>query len=283
MRILVYSSNPYTKEMLTQANADNEHEFEFSDARLDSKTAALSKEYAGVCCFVDDTLNKKVLEKLHQQGVQLILLRCTGFNHVDLQEVERLGLTVMRVADYSPHSVAEFAVGIILNLNRKIHRAYNRVHEGNFLLDGLLGFDLYGKTVGVVGTGKIGTVFATIMRGFGCQVLACDINPNSDCEAMGVVYTDLDSLLSQSDIVSLHLPLTPDSFHLINKQRLAQMKKNALLINTSRGAIIDAHDLIVALKKRQLAGVGLDVYEEESHLFYQDLRDQIIDDDTFSR
>ncbi|ODS24500.1 hydroxyacid dehydrogenase [Candidatus Endobugula sertula] len=283
MRVLVYSANEYTKDMLLTANANNEHQFDFTETRLEAQTTILADQYPAVCCFVDDSLNGLVLQHLKNHGVKLVLLRCTGFNNVDLRAAQELGLRVMRVVSYSPHSVAEFTVGMILNLNRKIHRAYNRVREGNFLLDGLLGFDLFGKTVGIIGTGKIGTAFAHIIKGFGCHLLAYDVVTRSECEEIGVYYTDLSSLLNQSDIVSLHLPLTPDSFHMINQSTLSKMKKTALLINTSRGGIINTGDLVKALKQYHLAGVGLDVYEEESHLFYQDMRDQIIDDDTFSR
>jgi D-lactate dehydrogenase len=283
MKVLVYSSNSYTRDMLTAANRLQQHEFIHSEAQLDPKTAALAAGYAAICCFVDDDLGSETLAVLAKNGLKLVLLRCTGFNNVDLAAAQKLKITVMRVAEYSPYSVAEFSVGLMLALNRKIHRAYNRVKEGDFMLDGLLGFDLHDKIVGIIGTGRIGTALANIMLGFNCRVLAYDIAPNENCRAAGVIYTSLEELLTEADIVSLHVPLTPETHHLINQTTLSLMKPQAMLINSSRGAIVDTDDLIHALKLRQLGSVGLDVYEEESHLYYHNLRDQIIDDDKLMR
>jgi D-lactate dehydrogenase len=283
MKVLVYSSNAYTRDMLATANWLQQHEFIHSEAQLNPKTAALAVGYGAISCFVDDDLGAETLAALAKSGVELVLLRCTGFNNVDLVAAQELKIAVMRVAEYSPYSVAEFSVGLMLALNRKIHRAYNRVKEGDFMLDGLLGFDLHDKIVGVIGTGRIGTVLANIMLGFNCRVLAYDIAPNESIRGSGVIYTSLEELLSESDIVSLHVPLTPDTHHLINQTTLSLMKPTAMLINTSRGAIIDTDDLIHALKCREIGSVGLDVYEEESHLFYHNLRDQIIDDDKLMR
>jgi D-lactate dehydrogenase len=283
MKVLVFSSNPYTRDMLNAANWLHQHEFDYCDARLNPKTASLAAGYDAVCCFVDDDLGAEVLKTLAAIGVKLVLLRCTGFNNVNLVAAENLGITVMRVAEYSPFAVAEFSVGLMLALNRKIHRAYNLVKEGNFLLDGLLGFDLNAKVVGIVGTGRIGTALVNILNGFGCRILAYDIVEDYVCRERGAIYTKLENLLAESDIISLHVPLTPNTHHMINKTTLGLMKPNAMLINTSRGAIIDTDALLQALKQRKIGAVGLDVYEEESHIYYHDLRDQIIDDDKFMR
>lgn len=283
MKVLVYSATPYTRDMLDRASKGTKHRLDYSDVTLTELTAPLAQGYEAICCFVDDDVNTLVLYQLASYGVKLILLRCTGSNNVNLEVAKETGITVMRVASYSPHSVAEFTVAMMLTLNRKLHRSYNRVKEGNFLLDGLLGFDLNGKTVGIIGTGKIGSVLAHILTGFGCKILSYDLMESTYCRTIGVKYVSLSELLQQSNIVSLHLPLTPDTFHLINKDTLALMQDNSILINTSRGAIVNTADLISVLKQRRLSGVGLDVYEEESELYYHDLRDQIIDDDTFAR
>jgi D-lactate dehydrogenase len=282
MKVLVYSARPYDKEFLEAAN-QNKHELNFVETRLAESTAALARQYPAVCCFVDDILSKKVLKQLAAGGTRLVALRATGFNNVDLKAAEELGMTVMRVSCYSPYAVAEFAVGMMLALNRKIHRAYNRVREGNFLLHGLIGFELHGKTAGIIGTGKIGSVLARILQGFDCFLLAYDATENPECTKLGVRYVRLKELLSKSDIVSLHLPLTPETRHLINDENLSYMKPRAMLINTSRGALVDTRALIRALKKGRLGAVGLDVYEEESHIFYEDLSDEIIPDDVIMR
>ena len=282
IRVKVYSSQPYDKEYLNRANREGICEFHFTEASLDSDTVVLSKGYDAVCCFVNDDLSGDILEALSSYGVRLVLLRCTGFNNVDLGASERLGLVVMRVAKYSPYAVAEFAVALMLTLNRKIHRAYNRVREENFLLQGLLGFDMHDKTVGIVGTGKIGAITGKILAmGFGCRILAFDIHENPFVKEYGGIYTSMEELLKASDIISLHVPLTPSTYHMINEKTLSLMKKGALLINTSRGAIVDTRALIDALRQRHIGGAGLDVYEEEGDIFYKDLSDQIIDDETF--
>jgi D-lactate dehydrogenase len=283
MKVLVYSSNSYTRETLAKANWLQQHEFIHHEAQLNPKTALLATGYSAICCFVEDDLGAETLAVLAQSGVKLVSLRCTGFNNVDLVAAQKLDITIMRVAEYSPYSVAEFSVGLMLALNRQIHRAYNRVKEGNFMLDGLLGFDLNDKVVGIIGTGRIGAALANIMLGFNCRVIAYDVVENERCRKMGVIYTSLEELLAGADIVSLHVPLTPDTRHMINRTTLGLMKPHAMLINTSRGAVINTDDLIQALKRRQIGAVGLDVYEEESHLYYHDLRDQIIDDDKLMR
>jgi D-lactate dehydrogenase len=282
LKVIVYSARSYDREYLEMANR-GVHEFHFHETQLESRTAVLARGFPVVCCFVDDELDVAVLQQLNRGGTKLITMRSTGFNNVDLMAAEELGLTVMRVSRYSPYAVAEFAVGMILTLSRKIHQAYNRVREGNFLLDGLLGFDIHGKTVGIVGTGKIGSVLAQIMHGFGCPLLGYDVMPNKICLELGMRYVSLDELLAQADIVSLHAPLTPETRHMINEETLSLMKSGAMLINTSRGALVDAGALITALKKGQLSAVGLDVYEEESHIYFQDLSEQIIPDDVITR
>jgi len=282
MDVLVTSARSYDRQFLDAAN-QGRHVLHYLEASLDASTVRLASGYPAVCCFVDDDLSEPVLQTLAQYGTRLIALRATGFNNVDLCAAERCGLTVMRVAQYSPYAVAEFAVGLILALNRRIHRAYNRVREGNMLLDGLLGFDLHGKTVGVIGTGQIGTVFARIMHGFGCRLLAYDLSPNPRCTELGVEYGTLEEVFRQADIISLHLPLTPQSHHLIRADTLAWLKPGAMLINTSRGALVDTVALIEALKSHRLGAVGMDVYEEESHLYFRNLSDEILSDDVFAR
>jgi len=282
MKVLVYSARSYDKEFLEAANK-NKHELHFVEVRLDERTTVLARQYPSVCCFVDDILSKKVLQQLSDGGTRLVALRATGFNNVDLKAAEELGMKIMRVSRYSPYAVAEFAVGMMLDLNRKIHHAYTRVREGNFLLHGLIGFEMHSRTVGIIGTGKIGSVLARILQGFGCLLLAYDMSGNPECVKLGVRYVPLKELLSKSDIVSLHLPLTPDTRHLINDENLSYMKPGAMLINTSRGALVDTRALIRALKKGHLGAVGLDVYEEESHIFFEDLSDEIIPDDVITR
>jgi D-lactate dehydrogenase len=282
MKVLVYSTRSYDEESLNSAS-HGKHQLHFTEARLDKRTVTLARDYPAVCCFVDDTLDAAVLRELSHGKTKLIVLRSTGFNNIDVAAAEKHGMTVMRVTRYSPYAVAEFAVCMMLTLNRKIHRAYERVREGNFLLHGLLGFDLHGKVVGIVGTGKIGAVLAQILHGFDCKLLGHDIKQNPDCLSLGMQYVTLEDLLSQSDIVSLHAPLTGQTRRMINAKSLALMKPGAMLINTSRGALVDSRALITALKKRRLGAAGLDVYEEESHIYFKDLSDEIITDDVISR
>jgi D-lactate dehydrogenase len=282
MKVLVYSTRPYDEESLNSAN-QGKHELHFTETRLNERTANLAEGYPAACCFVDDAITANVVKQLDKGGTRLIVLRSTGFNNVDLLAADKAGMTIMRVSHYSPYAVAEFAICMILALNRKIHRAYERVREGNFLLDGLLGFDLHGKTVGIVGTGKIGSVFTEILHGFGCKLLGYDVVENHDCLSVGMRYVTLEELLSESDIVSLHAPLTPQTHHIINARTLSLMKPGAMLINTSRGALVDSRALITALKKRHLGAAGLDVYEEESHIYFQDLSNEVIADDVITR
>ncbi|WP_430782919.1 2-hydroxyacid dehydrogenase [Actinoplanes sp. G11-F43] len=281
MRVAVFSTKPYDNRFLTEANSG--HDLVFLEPRLTRDTASLAAGCDAVCAFVNDDLSAPVLERLAEDGVRLVALRSAGFNHVDLTAARKLGMTVTRVPGYSPYAVAEHCAGLVLALNRRIHRAYNRVREHNFALHGLLGFDLHGRTVGVVGTGKIGVCFIRIMAGFGCRVLATDPFPSDDAIAAGATYVPLETLLAESDIVTLHCPLTPETHHLINDDRIGQMREGVMLINTSRGALIDTAAVINGLKSGRIGNLGLDVYEEEADLFFEDLSDQMLGDDLFSR
>lgn len=283
MKVAVFSTKTYDRRFLDAANVKGEHRLNYFDVRLCGPTAALARDSDVVCAFVNDEIDHAVLEEFARCGVALIALRSAGFNHVDLLAARELGITVARVPAYSPYAVAEHTLALILTLNRNIHRAYNRVREGNFALDGLLGFDLNGKHVGIVGTGQIGLVVARILTGFGCVVHAYDPSPNPACVALGVRYVDLAELFAVSDIMTLHCPLTPDTHHLIGAQCLAQLKRGMMLINTSRGAVVDTHAAIRGLKDGTIGSLGLDVYEEEADLFFEDLSDRFIADDAFAR
>lgn len=243
----------------------------------------LAYQFDGVCVFVNDQLDATVLKELAGQGVRLVALRCAGANNVDLPVAQDLGMKVVRVPAYSPYAVAEHAAGLILSLNRNLHRAYSRVRDGNFSLAGLIGFDLNGRTVGIVGTGQIGAVFAKIMSGFGCNLVGYDKVPSDRCRELGMKYVELPELFASSDIISLHCPLTPDTRHMINADTIAQMKKGVMMINTSRGAVIDTLALIAGLKNGHVGHVGLDVYEEEADVFFEDLSSEVIPDDILSR
>jgi len=283
MLVAAFSIKPYDREFLLAAAAGTAIEWRWFESRLDVDTARLADDATAVNCFVNDRLDAATLERLAAGGVRLITLRCAGFNQVDLATAARLGLPVVRVPEYSPHAVAEHAVGLALTLDRRLHKAYNRVREGNFSLDGLLGFDLHGRYVGIVGTGRIGRRMAEIMLGFGCKVLAHDPRPDPALAARGATYMPLDDLLARSDIVTLHCPLTPATWHLIDTSRIARMKRGAMLINTSRGGLVDTRAVINALKSGQIGNLGLDVYEEEADLFFDDRSNSIIDDDVFTR
>lgn len=280
MEVAVFSTKPYDARFLGEANQRHQHALRFFEARLDSQTAPLAREASAVCAFVNDDLGRPVLEQLAGAGVRLIALRSAGFNNVDLPAVKALDLTVARVPAYSPHAVAEHTVGLILSLNRRLHKAYARVREGNFSLNGLCGFDVHGRTVGVIGTGRIGAVFAQIMKGFGCRVLAFDPMPD---ETLDVEYTSFERLLEESDIISLHCPLTKETKHLIDNAAIHAMKPGVMLINTSRGALVDTPALIAGLKSGRIGALGLDVYEEEEKLFFEDLSGVVIEDDVFMR
>lgn len=278
MRVAVFSTKPYDQSFLAAAN--DVHDLSFFEPHLAVETAVLAAGHDAVCAFVNDDLSAPVVDRLAALGVRLLALRSAGFNHVDLDAAARHGMVVARVPAYSPHAVAEHTVALLLALNRKVHRAFNRVREGNFSLDGLMGFDLAGKTVGVVGTGQIGRVFADIMAGFGCDVLGHDPYPTGSFSGD---YVGLDELCRRSDVVSLHCPLTPETHHIVGPGTLAQMRDGALLLNTSRGALVNAAAVVEALKSGKLGGVALDVYEEEGDLFFDDLSNQVIQDDVFSR
>lgn len=282
MKVAIFSTKPYDRQFLDAANAalETPHELTFLEPRLTLETAPLAAHHDAVCLFVHDLLDRDVLGVLRENNCKFAALRCAGFNKVDLQAAQELEFGIARVPAYSPHAVAEHAVGLILALNRKLHRAYNRVREGNFALEGLLGFDLHGKTVGVVGLGRIGINFARIMKGFGCRVLAHDDFAPNDQFGDQFEKVSLENLLAQSDVVSLHCPLTDDTFHLINKQTLSSMKPGAMLINTSRGALLDTKAVIAPLKSGHLGALGLDVYEEEEGVFYEDHSNEILSDET---
>ena len=279
MKIAFFDAKQYDKESFEIAARDSGIEFKFYDTKLNADTASLARGADGVCIFVSDTVDREVAEKLHSLGVKYIALRCAGYNNVDLKATEGK-LRVVRVPAYSPYAVAEHAMAMLLTSIRRIHKAYIRTKDFNFSLSGLTGFDLHGKTVGIVGMGKIGSVFSDICRGFGMKILAYDKYPR---ELEGVEFTELDRLFAESDIISLHCPLTPESYHMISGDAIAKMKKGVMIINTSRGALIDSDALLEAIKSRQVGGACLDVYEEEGDLFFEDLSGHIISDDTLAR
>jgi D-lactate dehydrogenase len=281
MRVAVFSTRPYDRQFLEAANTSHTHQLIYHEAQLQADSVAIADGCQAICVFVNDDVNQAVLEILAEQGIRLVALRSTGFNHVDLQAAANLGIKIVRVTDYSPYSVAEHAVGLILMLNRKLYKAYNRVREDNFSLQGLMGFDIHGKTVGVVGTGKIGQCFAQIMQGFGTQLLGYDVRQNPDCLELGMKYVELPELLAASDIISLHCPLLPSTRYLINPESINQMKPGAMLINTSRGALVDTSAVIDGIKAGKIGYFGADVYEEEESLFFEDLSDTVIQDDMF--
>jgi D-lactate dehydrogenase len=281
MKIAFFSTQPYDKEYFERYNT--QHEILFFEARLNEQTVNLANGCDAVCAFVNDQLNAAVLNALKEIGIKIIAQRCAGFNNVDVATATKNNIAVVRVPAYSPHAVAEHALALIMTLNRKTHKAYNRVREGNFSLDRLTGFDIYGKTVGVIGTGKIGECFARIMQGLGCKVVAFDISVNKELEALGIQYLKLQEVLQLSDILSLHCPLTEQTKHLINNDTLTMMKDGAMLINTSRGALVDTKAVITALKNGKLSYLGLDVYEQEEKLFFHDLNQNVITDDVLVR
>lgn len=284
MQVAVFSAKPYDIRFLKERNAAHRHDLRFFDARLEADTAQLARGSPAICAFVNDQLDRPTLTALAAGGTRVVALRCTGFNNVDLRAAAELGITVTRVPAYSPHAVAEYAVAMMLTLNRQIHRAWNRVRENNFSLDGLLGFDLYGCTVGVVGTGNIGRIVARNLRlGFGCEVLAHDVRRDAELESVGVRYLSTTDLVRQADIITLHCPLTPQTRHLINAASIEAMKPGVMLVNTSRGALMDTEAVLVGLKSGQIGYLAIDVYEQEADLFFEDLSSEIIQDDVFQR
>lgn len=282
MRVTVFSAKRYDRQFLEAANTSG-HQFVYLEPALDSGTAVLAGGSEAVCLFVNDRADAAAIRALVSQGVRLITLRCSGFNNVDLTAARGAGIEVTRVPAYSPAAVAEHSFALLLALNRKIHRAYNRVRECNFSLDGLLGFNLQGKTLGVVGLGEIGTATARIGQGFGMAVLGSDPLPSPDALSLGIPVVPLKDLLAQSDVLTLHCPLTPATRHMIDDQAIERMKTGAILINTSRGAVLDTRAVIAALKGQKLGGLGIDVYEEEASLFFEDRSDQTLADDLFAR
>lgn len=283
MKIAFFDTHRYDREAFVSANSAFGHEIKFFEIRLSAETANLAGGYDAVCAFVNDRLDRSVIQCLVQVGVRMIALRCAGFNNVDIDAARELSCRVVRVPEYSPHAVAEHALALILSLNRNTHRAYSRVRDGNFSLEGFVGFDLFQRTVGVVGCGKIGAVFASIMLGLGCRVVACDAQPSDSLTERGVRYTTLEDLLSISDVISLHVPLTPATHHLINAKTLVLTKPGVMLINTGRGALIDTTALIESLKTGHLGSAGLDVYEEEEGIFFSDHSGEILQDDQLAR
>ena len=283
MKTAVFSTRTYDRKFLDAANAAGRHVLHYLEPRLSRETSALASGYEAVCLFINDEAGADVLPLLAQGGTRWIVLRSAGFNHVDLKEAARLGIRVARVPAYSPHAVAEHALALIMTLNRKTHRAYNRVRDGNFALEGLLGFDIHGTTAGIVGTGKIGCLLGGILTAMGCRVLGFDLAPSEAFRKAGGTYTELEDLLRRSEIVSLHCPLTPDTHHLINEKTVAIMKPGIMLINTSRGGLVDTQAVIQGLKSGKIGYLGLDVYEQEADLFYENLSETVIQDDVLQR
>ncbi|MBZ6075612.1 2-hydroxyacid dehydrogenase [Microvirga puerhi] len=282
MRIAVFSAKKYERTILDKLNEKHGHDLVYFETPLEVGTAPLAMGFPVVSVFVNDSVDRNVLKQIATGGTKLVATRSTGFNHIDVEAAKELSIRIVRVTDYSPNSVAEFAVGLLLALNRKIPRAYNRTREGNFELDGLMGFDLVGRTVAVIGTGKIGTIFARIMAGFGCTVIGFDMYHSPEFERIGGRYVEAEGL-EEADVISLHCPLTPQTHHIINARTLARMKRGALLINTSRGGLVDTEAAIDALKSGQLGGIAIDVYEQEAGLFFRDLSSTIIPDDVIQR
>jgi D-lactate dehydrogenase len=282
-RVVVFDTKSYTETVFRERNR-HDYLLQFIEARLSVETAALAAGAKVVCAFVNDTLDEAVLAELRGAGVELVAMRCAGYNNVDLAACQRLGITVLRVPAYSPHAVAEHTIALMLTLNRRVHRAHNRVREGNFSLDGLVGFDFYGKAAGIVGTGKIGKCVVEILAGFGCRLLAHDRYPDpAFAERHGLRYVALDEIFTESDVITLHTPLVPETKHLINAAAIAKMKPGVMIINTSRGALIDTQALLAGLKRGQIGYAGLDVYEEESDYFFEDYSDRVMTDDLLAR
>jgi len=282
MRVAVFSTKNYDREFLLPAAQKTGHDVTFFEPRLTTQTAVLARDFPAICSFVNDHVDTQVAEALAAGGTKFVALRCAGFNQVDLEACRKLGLRVARVPAYSPYAVAEHAVGLMLALNRKYHKAYSRVREGNFSIEGLLGFDMQGKTVGVVGTGKIGAATARILAGFGCRVLLYDVVQNDELRSRGQ-YVPLEDLLAESDIITLHCPLSLQTYHMISRASLERMKPGVMLINTSRGALVNTPAVIDGLKSGKIGYLGLDVYEEEADLFFEDHSDRVIQDDVFVR
>lgn len=283
MRVAVFSTKSYDQEYFEKYSASHDYDFSFFETALTKDTASLSKGFDVVCVFVNDQVDENTIRLLAQNGVKLIALRCAGYNNVDLQAAQQNGIKVVRVPAYSPEAVAEHALALILTLNRKTHKAYNRVREGNFSLNKLIGFNLCGKTVGVIGTGVIGATFCRIVKGFGCKIVAFDIATSDELIELGVEYTTLEEVFKRSDILSLHCPLNPKTKHIVDEQSITLMKKGVMIINTSRGALINTADVIDGLTNKKIGYLGIDVYEQEENLFFEDLSEHIIQDDLILR
>lgn len=284
MSIIVFSNKIYDQTHFEVANRDYDFKIKYVEAKLTAETAKLAQGYSVVCVFVNDICDEEVITLLAHHGVKIIALRCAGFNNVDLDSAVKNNICVVRVPEYSPYAVAEHAIALMMSLNRKTHRAHNRVREGNFSLQGLIGFDMHGKTAGIIGTGIIGEIAAKILKnGFGCQVLAYDIHQKPELTKLGVEYVSLQELLQGSDIISLHCPLNPQTQHIINENAISSMKDGCMLINTSRGGLIDTAAVIEGLKSRKIGYLGIDVYEEEADMFFEDLSSEFIEDDVFAR
>lgn len=283
MKIALFSAKAYDRDYFEQANQQFDYSIDYFDVRLDAKTSRLAHGYPVVCAFVNDDLSRPVLTDLVNNGTRLLAMRCAGYNNVDLVAAKELGLTVVRVPAYSPEAVAEHSVGLMMTLNRRIHKAYQRTRDANFALDGLVGFNMFGKTAGIIGTGKIGIATLRILKGFGMRLLVNDPFKNQAAIELGAEYVDLDTLFRESDVISLHCPLFQENYHLLNSQSFAKMKKGVMIINTSRGALLNSQDAIEALKQGKIGALGLDVYEEESELFFEDKSNEVITDDIFRR
>ncbi len=283
MKIAFFDTKPYDQQSFDTLNKVYGFEIDYFESRLKKSSVSVTVGYDAVCVFVRDDINSDVVNKLIENGVKLIALRCAGYNNVDFEAAQDK-IKVVRVPAYSPYAVAEFCVGLMMTLNRKLHKAYTRTREANFALEGLTGFDIHEKTIGVIGTGKIAKIFMRILKGFGAKIIAYDIYPDIEAsDELGYEYVDLDTLYKCSDIISLHCPLTQDTYHMINHQSIEKMKKGVMLLNTGRGKLIDTSALIDGLKSRKIGSAGLDVYEEEEGYFYEDFSAKVIDDDTLSR
>ena len=283
MKIAVYSTKSYDRKYLELVNVKYNFDLEFFDFMLSKRTAKMAEGCQAVCIFVNDNADREVLTELAQIGVKIIALRCAGFNNVDLEAAKELGLSVVRVPAYSPEAVAEHTVGLMLTLNRRIHRAYQRTREANFSLEGLIGFNMHGRTVGVIGTGKIGLAVMRILKGFGMHILCYDPFKNPAAEELGATYVSLDELYAHSHVITLHCPATPENYHLLNAEAFKEMKDGVMIINTSRGTLIDTQAAIEALKSRKIGALGMDVYENERDLFFEDKSNEVILDDVFRR
>lgn len=283
MKVTVFSSKSYDESFFSTENEAGAHELVFHEFKLTPASAPLAAGSRAVCAFVNDHLDRETLEILHAGGTEYIAMRCAGFNNVDLAAAQELGMKVVRVPAYSPYAVAEHTMGLLLALNRRLYRSYNRVREGNFSLQGLVGFDIHGLTVGIIGTGTIGEKVVRLFNGFGCKVLCYDVFENDAVKALGAEYVPLETLFEQSDIVSLHCPLLESTHHIIDADSIAQMKPGVTLLNTSRGALIDTSAVIAGLKSGQIGNLGIDVYEEEDNLFFEDQSGVVMQDDVFAR